>query len=294
MNPIPVIYQGGSYGTYLMWVLQMLFTDEKLYNPFDSTTGSSHYIKQIPPIRIDTWLDNHSCYKGENFFRIHPKVKNSHSMLDNTNKLTSYYKKSILIYPSKNTYLLHIHNFVFKIWKDLWTGPFGYIDKKNLYDNFPVEKDTPIEQVPPWIIREWLSYNFFSAINDQIEWYLPDQFSRPDCLIIFIDELLYRLPETVRRLENFIGVSILKDMSDIIEYHNVNMLLQKHLTQDSTASSIINAIKHQDTSLTWNPKDLTFVTESYIQRWLRDSGYDLKCNGLNQFPTTSMELIKLL
>jgi hypothetical protein len=294
MHPIPVIFQAGSYGTYLMWVLQMMFTDEKLYSPFDSTTGSSHRIKNIDSILIDTWLENHSCYEGEDFFRIHPKTNESHSLIDNAHKLTSYYKKSILVYPSKNTYLLHIHNIVFKLFNNLWNVPFRSIDRKNLYDNFSVEKDTPLEQVPPWIIRDWLSYDFFNFMNVYLEWYLPDQFSRSDCLIIFVDDLLYNLPETVSKVENFIGRPVLKDISSITEYHKLNLLLQKHLTQDKTASLVINAIKNQDTSLTWKPTDLSLITESYIRQWLRDSGYNFKCHGLNQFPTTSEELIKLL
>lgn len=295
MHPIPIIFQQGSYGTYLLWVLQMLFTNKEFYNPFDSTTGSSHYIQQTQESGLDVWLENHSCFDDRDFFRIHPKIKQSHSFLDNTHKITAHYKKSILVYPSKNTYLLHIHNYVFKIWcKDIWSGPLGYLNKNDLYDNFPVKKDTPLEQVPPWIIREWLSYNLFNSMDEYLEWYLPDQFSRPDCLTIFIDELLYSLPETVNKLENFFSMSVIKDISNIVEYHKVNLASQKHLTQDNTASLIIDSIKNQDTSLTWNSTDLTFITESYIQQQIRNLGYDFKCAGLNQFPTTSRELIKLL
>jgi hypothetical protein len=294
MTSIPIIFQGGSYGSYLSWLLESVFTHETLYDPFVSSTGSSHNLKNPRRLRIDDWLKNPKNFSKVPFLRVHPKEEKYHSFLDNTNKLTEYFGKSILIYPSRNDYLLHSNNYVYKIWDNFWTGPLKYIDRDNLYNNFPVAKDTPIDQVPTWIIREWLSYNFIGMIDDTLEWFLPDRLHNKNCLIIYINQLLYHLPETIVKIQNFINMPLIKDIDDVMPYHKKNISLQKYLNQDSISADIISAIKNNDQSLTWDKNSLTIITECWIQHWIRNAGYDFKCNKLNNFPTTSKALIQLL
>lgn len=294
MKQIPIIFQGGSYGSYLLWLLSMLFTDEKLYEPFNKNTGSSHNMHSVRSLNIDLWLNDYNTPIDGMFLKVHAKLENHHSLLDNITKLTLHFGKSILIYPSHNTYLLHSNNNVYKTSDNFWAGPLGYIDKENLYNNFPVARSTPLEEVPIWIIREWLSYNFFNAMNDQIEWNLPDSIKDDNCLIIYIDELLYQLPTTIAKIQNFLEMPLTKDISSILPYHDKNISYQKYLDQDKLASDIVNSIKENNKLLTWNQNNLTIITESWIQQWIRNAGYDFKCNELNQFPTTSNELIQLL
>ena len=72
--------------------------------------GNSHKLKNLVTVDIDTWLSNPSDINNVLFFKNHPKTKHSHSLTNNVDQLTSYFKKSILLYPSKNTYLLHSNN----------------------------------------------------------------------------------------------------------------------------------------------------------------------------------------
>ena len=294
MQSIPIIFQGGSYGTYLIWLLNMLFTENKLHDPFNKNTGSSHNLKNIKQFEITDWLKDQSCYPAGLFLKTHPKTKIYHSFLDNLHKLTSYFGKSILIYPSDKTYLLHSNNYAYKIWNDFWAGPCGYMDRSDLYKNFPIDRNTPLDEVPTWMIREWLSYNFFNSMNAQLEWFLPDRVEDKNCLIIFIDELLYGLPLTINRIQQFIQLPLTKNIDSILPYHEKNISLQKYLTQDKLALTIIDSVKNNIDSLVWNNTDLTILTEARIQQWIRDAGYDFKCNELNQFPTSSKELINLL
>jgi hypothetical protein len=272
----------------------MLFTENKLYEPFNERTGSSHELKNLNILDITDWLKDQSCYASGLFLKAHPKTQADQSLLDNLYKITSYFGKSILVYPSDNTYLLHSNNYAYKIWDNFWSGPVGYLNKSNLYNNFPVDKNTPLEQVPTWIVREWLSYNFFNSMNDQIEWFLPDRIKNKNCLIIFINDLLYDLENTVEKIKNFIDMPMTKNINSILLYHKKNLSLQKYLNQDAIANKIVTAIKENDTSLSWNSDQLTIITESWIQQWIRTAGYDFKCFELNQFPTTSKELIQLL
>lgn len=294
VTSIPIIYQGGSYGTYLGWVLNMLFTDDQLHDPFDEKTGNSHNANKIDVIYIEKWMDDKSCHPAVPFPLVHPKTDVSMSLEENVTDLTSYFGKSILIYPTNKTYLLYANNYVYKIWDDLWKGPFFYIDKNNLYDNFPVDPETPLEDVEPWIIREWLSYNFFDATDISLEWFLPKHYVNKNCLIIFIDDILYNLESTVAKIKNFINMPLTKNIDCILPYHQKNISLQKFIKQDELADKIVTAIQEKDKSLSWQQNQLSIITEAWIQRWIRNAGYNLKCHGLNRFPTTSKELIRLL
>lgn len=295
MTSIPVMFQGGSYGTYLLWVLQMLFSDEEFYDP-QQKNGNSHNLKNVVEISIDIdkWLNDPTCCANTSLFlKVHPKVLEQHSLFENVNKLTDYYGKSILLYPNKSTYLLHCNNYIYKIWDNIWEGPLSYINLDNLYDNFPVPRNTNIKDVPNWIIREWLSYNFFDSMNSQIEWFLPDRLTTKNCLVLYIDELLYNLDNTVNRIQNFVNIPLVKPVEFVHSFHSENISRQRYLTQDTIAANIIKSILNK-TNYTWNQQDLTIITESWIQREIRNQGYDFKCNELNNFPTSTNELIKLL
>lgn len=294
MQTIPIMFQGGSYGSYLIWLLTMLFTDNELHDPFIPSNGSSHNLKQLSSFQIADWLADQSCYPKDLFLKIHPKMEKHHSFYNNACDLTTYFGKSILMYPSKSTYLLHSNNFVYKTRHETGEGPLAHVNKDDLYNNFPVDENTPLEELPNWITREWLSYGFFNSMNDQIEWFLPDRLVDKNCLIIFIDELLYDLNHTVEKIQKFINLPLIKNINDVLPYHTKNLSLQKYLNQDVLASNIIESIKINNESLSWNREDLTIISEAWIQQWIRNAGYDFKCFELNQFPTSSKELIQLL
>lgn len=292
--PTPVIFQGGSYGSYLIWLSKMMFGDEKLYSPFDLEKGNSHNTK-LQSINIYQWLiDRNRYHHVQDFIKVHPKNKSSDSLESNVRSLTDYFGRSILIYPSQQTYLLHSNNFVYKIWDNLWSGPLAYMNVDNLYDNFPVDRSVSLSDVPKYIVREWLSFNFFNSMNSQIEWYLPDRFTHTNCLILYIDELLYDLENTLNKIKNFLQLPYTKDIKCILPYHKENLSAQKFLTQDQLATNIINSVQNHQLDLCWKAGDLTIITEAWIEQWLRQQGYHFKNFQLDNFPTSTAQLVDLL
>jgi hypothetical protein len=288
------MFQGGSYGMYLLWMLQMLFTDHEMYDPGE-TNGNSHGLKNSYSINdTDHWIKSPHPVPVDFFFKVHPKTLEHHSLHTNVNKLTDYFGKSILLYPSKNTYLLHSNNFTYKIWKDLWSGPLAYMDRNNLYENFPVSRETKLENVPICIVREWLSYNFFNSMNAQLEWFLPDRLKSDKCLIIFIDDLLYNPNNTINRIREFVNIDFVKPFDTIISHHQTNLSRQQYIYQDSIANTIVESVVNNDIEYNWESKKLTIITEAWVQRELCNKGYNLKCNELNIFPTSTRCLIELL
>ena len=294
IDTIPVIFQGGSYGSYLIWLLKMLFSDEKLYSPFELKKGNSHRVK-LHSIDIHQWLADHTvCDHTQNFVKVHAKIKSSDSLESNLTRLTDYFGRSILIYPSRQTYLLHSNNYVYKIRDDLWSGSLAYMDVNNLYNNFPVDRSVSLPNVPRYIIREWLSFNFFNSMNSQIEWYLPDRITHTNCLILFIDDLLYDLEKSLGIVKNFLQLPYTKDIKCILPYHKENLSAQKFLKQDQLAIDIINSVQTRQLDLCWKADDLTIITEAWIEQWLRQQGYHFKNFQLDNFPTSAAQLVDLL
>lgn len=290
MSTIPIMYQGGSYGAYVSWLIDTMFTDIKITNPFEST-GTSHKHRS-PVLDIEKWTHRPNTY-SELTVKVHPKIRQYHSLPHHISLLTEFFGKSILVYPGKSTYLLHCNNYTYKIWDVLWSGPLAYMNREDLYNNFPVKQNTHLHDVPDWIVREWLSYNFFDSMNCQLEWFLPDTFNHQNCLIVFIDELFYEFEETLRKIQQFIEMPFTKNILDIKPLHVKNILNQKYLNQDSLANSIIASIDTKQ-SLIWDSNQLTIISQSWLQNYFRQQGYEFRCHGLDIFPNNTEHLLTYL
>ena len=70
-----------------------------------------------------------------------------------------------------------------------------------------------------------------------------------------------------------------------------NIKLQKYINQDTICNQIIDTIL-TDKFMAWDP--LPLPSESYVQWKLRELGYEIRCHGLDIFPTTSVQLKELL
>lgn len=69
--------------------------------------------------------------------------------------------------------------------------------------------------------------------------------------------------------------------------NNINLKTtdKEHITVNTILNHFLD-----DSDYSWNPKDLTIIGEAQIQALLRNNGYDLKCFGLDVFPTSIKEL----
>ena len=295
-----ILYNGGSYGSYLHWLIYSMTFDGELFEPF-TKKGTSHEFDRL----ID---DDHAHLIGSPtieelltmpneqippLVKIHPKTQQSESLVENINLLLEKVEKLIIVYPDKDSYLLNINNYVYKIWDDLWSGALGHMRKQDLYDNFPVSPDTKLEDIPRWVVREYLSYNLFDAWEDQVEWYLPQQYQHPNCHYVFVNNLLYQPINTLDTIRQFADLSWVRDPQEILPFHEKNIVLQKYIEQDHIARTILTNLIDND-FCSWSADEITIITEAWIQRSLRDHGYNFKCHGLDQFPCNTIDLTTLL
>jgi hypothetical protein len=148
-----------------------------------------------------------------------------------------------------------------------------------------------MNQLPRWIIREFLSFYLVPAWRDQVQWYLPDDWHHPRCLVIYTEDILYDPKVTLERIRDFCSLRFVRDIESLIPFHHEMLSLQTLLSEDRLLGAILESLTVQDDKhFSWSPLSLT--SESWLQWALRQQGIELACDGLNDLPTNAENLKK--
>jgi hypothetical protein len=290
-NTIPILYNGGAYGTYLEWVLTTLTTDVDIVAPF-TQVGNSHQFNGNQLLNMDGWRRYIDSAQPAEFVRLHPKTKKEESLSDNLNSILSTVDRMIYLYPDKNSALLVINNYYSKVWTDWWMHQLNHeIDQEKIYQNWPVDKSTPIEDIPNWIKREFLSFYLVPAWLDQVEWYHLDRWQNSKCITLTVQDLLYNFESSILQIQEFCNLTFTKDPKEMLLYHTQMLQLQKYSNQDQVCQQIIQSVV-DDYEIEWS--ELPLASQSWVQWQLRNLNFEIQCDGLDKFPTTSVQLKKLL
>lgn len=292
---IVIVYNGGSYGTYLEWALTTLSTDIPIVSPVNPN-GNSHQFhgNHGGNIHSSLWKKVTSKEKSFLFVRLHPKTQQHEVLSDNLNQILDVAEKVIYLYPDPGSVLLNVNNFYSKIWKDWWSMRLSDpVFADSLYSNWPVDPGDPISSIPVWIQREILSFNLMPAWFDQVEWFHPEKWSHTQCKVVLINELLYDFKNTILKIQKFCGLEFKKSIDDIIPHHFTMLSLQKWATQDQLCNKIINSVL-SDQLFDWSDQLLPLPSQSWVQWELRNHRLEIQCNGLDKFPTNSVQLKELL
>ena len=291
-DTIPIAYHAGTYGTYLEWVLTTLTDQGDIVAPFKEQ-GNSHKFTGNFLYNINEWelyLEDTTYVK---FLRLHPKTDKNQSLSNNLDFILSQGNKMIYLYPDNSTKLLAVNNMFTKIWKDWWSYHFTHkiINSEYIYNNWPVDPNTDIRDIPMWIRREFLSFYLMPAWHDQVEWYHPAHWQNPNCLIVSISELLHNFEYTLSTIQKFCNLTYQKSTAELVPTHNLMLSLQTNLDQDLICDQII---EHTLDKKNFDWKPLPLASESWIQWQLRNLGFEIRCHGLDIFPTNSIQLNNLL
>jgi hypothetical protein len=289
-HTIPIAYHPGTYGTYLEWLLTTLCSSDNIFNPLCSN-GSSHNFKGNHLSFISGMHEYAGSDQYSQFVRWHPKSKKDESLSANLECALEYVDKMIYIYPNADCKLLTINNCFSKI-RNLWTNQLKYeILPEKIYANWPVDKNTPLEEIPRWIQREFLSLYLMDSWHDQTEWYHLDRWSHPRCHVILISDLLYNLDDALNSIKKYFNLHFVKSIDQIRPYHQKMLESQSNLGQDQLCEKIVSSVL-SDQDFSW--PTLPLVSECWIQWQLRNQGFELQCNELDIFPTNSLQLRKLI
>lgn len=288
---VAIAFNGGAYGTYLEWCLTTLSSKDPIIAPF-TDRGNSHNFVGNHLANFSGWQNYHHLGHRVDFFRFHPKTQKEESISKNLNEVCKSVDSMIYLYPDKNSILLCINNWHFKIYSDWWGVQFSkYIDPEKIYNNWPVDQNIKIEDVPRWVNREFLSFYLMPSWFDQVEWYHPDSWSSPNAQVITVNELLFDFTSTIQKIQRHCQLKFVRPITDLIPYHEQNLKLQLHLGQDQLCNTIINSITN-NIEFEWGT--LPIASEAWLQWELRNQGWEIQCQGLDIMPTSSIQLKKLL
>ena len=286
-----IVFNGGSYGTYLEWCLTALTNNNNLQEPF-TILGNSHKFIGNHLLNIEGWRKYVADDVQYPFVRLHPKTKVDQRISDILLEILQDAKKFVYVYPDESTSLLGLNNYFYKIWESWVNKQFGTtIDPRKIYNNWPVSEDTPINQIPNWIMREFLSYYLMPAWLDQIEWSTRLSHNYPNMLTVKVSDLLFDFENTLLNIQQFCKLSYCRPVTDLNEFHKKNLELQKYIEHDCICNSIIESVLSK-TELEW--PELSLPSEVWIQWELRNRGIEIRCDGLDTFPTNSLQLRELL
>lgn len=282
---IPIIFQGGSYGSFLIFCLTNLNTKD-FSNPLCNNTGNSHNFekndlyfrdKYITRIRNDTqWL------------KYHPIETKDQSLKEEVNRLADITKRGIFIYPSRNHYLLALNNQFDKVYhQQLGDELIGNDTNErskffnNLYNGWGIDPSVSVNDIKRWIKREFLSFYIFAAFEDEHEWYLLDSYKNENLLIITTRDLLYDFENCIKKCALYCGIDTIDNLDELVEMQKQQLSLQKHLNKDEIVNNVIDCFLNDKQA---EIPELSLIDEAYIQHILRNEGYELHCNNMNEFP----------
>jgi hypothetical protein len=292
INTIPIIYSAGAYGTYVEWCLTTLCSQQPIQEPF-TPVGNSHGFEGNFLSGITGWREYLSSNTLHKFVRIHPKRSAEESLTGNLTEILDSTEGIIYLYPDRDSMMLVINNYLSKPWDDWWLHHFSTsIDVSKIYSNWAVG-NTPIEQIPMWVRREFLSFYLMPAWYDQVEWYHLDTWKHPRSHTVLMKDLLYNFESVIDQLQQRFDLEFVRPISDLLPYHEKNLQLQTHKNQDQLCKHIVDSILN-NTDFDWADQKLPLASEAYVQWQLRNSGYEIRCHELDKFPTNSVHLKELL
>lgn len=282
-DTVLIIYSAGSYGTFIEWCLSYFSGDIEFSDPFVKSTGSAHSFighpldfdkklhAKVNSLDTEEYLNSNLSFK---FARTHGRESESDSMDSYLEKYTKYFKKVIFITFSNELLLLRIQNIIDKI-----KNPEQFTNQ--MLKNF--------DKGDIWEKREAISFWFDGAVMYPKLW-------NSRCKDTFIElNLLDFVSDPMREINTVLNEIGMENMHpDDTEVFTHWRNLQKHINKDKVSCKIINSVV-ADEFYDWSTENLNIYDEAYIQSSLRTKhGIALKCFELNEFPTNTTELRKLL
>lgn len=270
---IKIIFPPGSYGTFLT---KCLYHFSNLNNNLDKinflfdANGSSH----------DFRLNN--CSKN--------LIKCGHI---ETLDIDYFVDRVITMLPDSQHYLDYFDN---QFIKQEFEQTVKYINNYFSFEEINKKLQTSWNytgnydhNTPKWIVREWTSF----WINDcLIESYNTDKYQKILSLEYYnVNEIFDNLYLLIEKIAKTLNLKLIASKQEIDQtqlkfvqhqrLHNIQLKCQEwvyNITQGNNVSSPC----------------VTIFDEAYVQMLLRTRGYEIKCEGLNDFPSDSSKMLEII
>jgi hypothetical protein len=182
-------------------------------------------------------------------------------------------------------------NLLFKYYKMC----FGYINTglgvgmfgDNRHDIVNWNKDyTDWTQMKIWELREWFSLYYPGYVQE----FIVSQHQVDDnWLKLTNTDILYNTKESLLKIIDYCGLNNTKDLKEFVaEWQQA----QQYIVDEFGLLDRIVDCSINNQPLSWQPVNL--ISEAIVQQRLRAKGYEIRCDGLDIFPTDAIMFNTLL
>jgi hypothetical protein len=286
---IHVFFVPGMFGSTIEYVLRT-FSQE--YDSIDGAIlpdGSMHsYGKELHICQEDMLSDLKKIQHNSITTPIYPfKTLHLPEILDYHDLYLGENSRSILMYAndlrSAELNILFQHHKI-SVGKRMGLEIFCYNNSHNIVHWNTAYKHW--KEMQPWEQREWFSLFYAEWIQ---EWIQSQNQVPNDFLKIINTDLLYDTEPTLIKIINHCGLTLDGDLSSFVtKWQRAQQYIVDEF--DLLDQIVDSAINQQEFS--WQPTHL--IAEAIVQQRLRAHGYEIRCDGLNTFPTDSKTLYNLL
>lgn len=142
------------------------------------------------------------------------------------------------------------------------------------------------KEMQPWELREWFSLFYAEWVQEWIQSQnqIPDNF-----LKIVNTDMLYDTKSTLIKIINHCKLTLNGDLDSFIAKWQV---AQQYVVDEFDLLDQIVDCTVKQVEFDW--KSINIIAEAIVQQRLRTFGYEIRCDGLNIFPTNAKTLYNLL
>ena len=141
-------------------------------------------------------------------------------------------------------------------------------------------------EMQPWELREWFSLFYVEWVKEWIDsqYQVPDDFFK-----ITNTDILYHTKLSLNKIINHCALTVANDLDRFVtEWQQAQQyVIDEFDLLDQIVDSTVNHI-----DFSWQP--INVIAEAIVQQRLRTFGYEIRCDGLNIFPTNAKTLYNLL
>jgi hypothetical protein len=268
---IKICFAPGTYGTYLArCVYYYSNLNQHSLKKFDfDQHGSSHAFRSNSVIQIDHVENNITFGLDDSTVVILPCRR---QRLDYFNNAFMKYYHGDLMANLRDTFGSTGINEIDHKLRERWnhTGGFNH-------------------HTPRWIVREfcsmWISVLFDKTFPEEKYQLVPNK------LCISADDILTDHQNTLLKIFDVLDLQLMASESEINHNHQNFLQAQKYIGSQHRCDDWCNDTLEGVESAT---PCQTMFDEVYVQDQLRARGFEIRCDGLDMFPSTSTELKKII
>jgi len=141
-------------------------------------------------------------------------------------------------------------------------------------------------QMKTWELREWLSLFYAEFVQEFID---SQNQVTDDWLKLTNTDLLYNTKESLLKIIDHCGLTNTKDLTNFVTKWQQ---AQKYIVDEFNLLDQIVDCTIANQPLEWQP--INIIAEAIVQQRLRAKGYEIRCDGLDKFPTDAIMFNSLL